>query len=110
MWGGKLGKFIFFSRRLGFDLVEYGEGLRRKLKRRFGRDFPLVKILWDKAEEKGLFPPDEEFPDWFTNFWAKVPRTQGRRLGKLSYTIRRMWRRSSASRAAYWLCYMPTRQ
>ena len=98
---------IFFSKLLVSDLTKAGERMRRNFKRKFGRDYPVQKFLWHQAEEKGLFPPDEDFETWFKNFWDRVPRTQGRRLEKLSYATRRLWRRSSMGKVFYWLSYMP---
>lgn len=101
---------IFFSKLLTTDMIRHGERTRRDFKRRGVRgDVPgVTKISWEEPERKGLFPSEEEYATWLTGFRSRPARTYGRRAEKLTYGLKKLFRRSTFSRCLYWLCYMPS--
>jgi hypothetical protein len=65
---------IFFSRTLCKDLVDYGENARKQFTRRYRGECPTIsKPDFKKAEDKGLFPADDNYEDWITGFPKPEP-------------------------------------
>jgi hypothetical protein len=100
---------IFFSKLLSSDMTRHGDQMRRDFKRRFRGEVPRVqRVLWEQVERKGLFPPEQEYATWISGYRRRPPRAYGRRLEKLSYALRKLFRLSTFRECLYWLCYMPS--
>lgn len=56
---------IFFSQLLCKDLVEHGEQIAARFKKKYGKDAPTInKPDFTKAETLGLMPEAENYADW----------------------------------------------
>lgn len=60
---------IFFSQLLCKDLVEHGEQIAARFKKKYGKGAPTInKLDFTKAETLGLMPKADNYADWVTMF------------------------------------------
>lgn len=63
---------IFFSQLLCKDLVEHGDQIAAKFKKKYGKGAPTISHPdFAKAEELGLLPEEKNYSDWLTMFQKK---------------------------------------
>lgn len=60
---------IFFSMKLCDDLREHGIHVAKKYKKEFREEsLGVSSFVWDKAEQEGLLPKDEDYESWLSGF------------------------------------------
>ncbi|WP_440640095.1 hypothetical protein ACSHT2_01645 [Bradyrhizobium sp. PUT101] len=72
---------IFFSRILAYELVQYGNSLRRRHMWRYWLGLPKMRDAdWSKAQAEGALPDHAEYERWLSGFralgrWEKIKAT-----------------------------------
>lgn len=81
---------IFFSTLLIADLGRHGKRARKIFRRRFRGSVPYVHQLnWKVAKEKGLMLRGINHDTWIKGFKTRIPKTEGRRLSKYRFALRK---------------------
>lgn len=94
------------SKMLHTDLYEHGIKLRKAYARRYRAKAPMLpNVDWSPAEAKGFFADESDaVKSWRTNYYKRVPPTEGRRGARVRFSVRRRFRAlTGGSALRYWL-------
>lgn len=85
---------IYYTREVCLALMKHGKGVERRYEKSFRGSHPkMSRVEFTTEKARVLMPPDADYASWEQTYVQLVAPTEGRRMAKLWYGIRRRGRK-----------------